>query len=115
MTNTQNPPKKPDVKPIDGRFSAGPARKRPDWDPAEVLKDAALGRSHRSAIGKAKLKELYTKESKINSSSGSRVKVSCTQSVVAKASSGSHIDIYKKGNNFKFKKSESSGGAVNLN
>ena len=39
------------------RFSAGPSRKRPGWTP-EVLKDAAVGRSHRSALGKAKLKEL---------------------------------------------------------
>ena len=48
---------KPVVKPEDGHFSAGPSRKRPGWTP-EVLKDAALGRSHRSAVGKAKLKEL---------------------------------------------------------
>ena len=48
---------KPAVKPEDGRFSAGPSRKRPGWTPA-VLNNAALGRSHRSAIGKAKLKQL---------------------------------------------------------
>lgn len=48
---------RPAVKPVDGRFSAGPSRKRPDWNPA-VLADAAVGRSHRSAIGKAKLKEV---------------------------------------------------------
>lgn len=48
---------KPAEKPADGRFSAGPSRKRPGWTP-EILKSAALGRSHRSAIGKAKLKEL---------------------------------------------------------
>jgi len=48
---------KPAEKPADGRFSAGPSRKRPGWTP-DALKDAALGRSHRSAIGKAKLKEL---------------------------------------------------------
>lgn len=48
---------KPAVKPVDGRFSAGPSRKRPGWTP-EILKNATVGRSHRSAIGKAKLKEL---------------------------------------------------------
>ncbi|PHR91214.1 MAG: phosphoserine transaminase [Robiginitomaculum sp.] len=48
---------RPAVKPEDGRFSAGPSRKRPGWTPA-ILNDAALGRSHRSALGKAKLKEI---------------------------------------------------------
>jgi phosphoserine aminotransferase len=36
-------------------FSSGPCAKRPGWTP-ENLKDAALGRSHRAKIGKAKLK-----------------------------------------------------------
>jgi phosphoserine aminotransferase len=36
-------------------FSSGPCAKRPGWT-LEALKDAALGRSHRSKIGKAKLK-----------------------------------------------------------
>lgn len=48
---------KPARRPADGRFSAGPSRKRPGWTP-DILKDAALGRSHRSALGKAKLKEV---------------------------------------------------------
>ena len=48
---------KPAVRPADPRFSAGPTRKRPGWS-LEVLSDAALGRSHRSALGKAKLKEV---------------------------------------------------------
>lgn len=48
---------KPAVKPVDPRFSAGPTRKRPGWS-LDVLSDAALGRSHRSALGKAKLKEV---------------------------------------------------------
>jgi phosphoserine aminotransferase len=36
-------------------FSSGPCAKRPGWNP-QNLKDAALGRSHRARIGKAKLK-----------------------------------------------------------
>lgn len=48
---------KPAVKPVDPRFSAGPTKKRPGWT-LDVLSDAALGRSHRSALGKSKLKEL---------------------------------------------------------
>jgi phosphoserine aminotransferase len=48
---------KPAVKPHDPRFSAGPTRKRPGWS-LDALSDAALGRSHRSALGKAKLKEV---------------------------------------------------------
>ncbi len=48
---------KPAARPDDPRFSAGPTKKRPGWSLA-VLSDAALGRSHRSALGKAKLKEV---------------------------------------------------------
>ncbi len=50
MTNTT-----PAVRPANACFSSGPCAKRPGWTPA-VLKDAALGRSHRAKIGKAKLK-----------------------------------------------------------
>ncbi|HRE44689.1 MAG TPA: phosphoserine transaminase [Terricaulis sp.] len=52
MTNTQ----KPGVRPLDARFSSGPTKKRPGWNLA-ALEGAALGRSHRSKAGKAKLKE----------------------------------------------------------
>lgn len=48
---------KPATRPADPRFSAGPTRKRPGWT-LDALSDAALGRSHRSALGKAKLKEV---------------------------------------------------------
>jgi len=48
---------KPANRPADPRFSAGPTRKRPGWS-LDALSDAALGRSHRSALGKAKLKEV---------------------------------------------------------
>ena len=46
---------RPAARPQDARFSSGPCAKRPGWTP-EVLKDAALGRSHRAKVGKAKLK-----------------------------------------------------------
>ncbi len=49
-------PAKPAVRPADPRFSSGPTRKRPGWTLA-ALENAALGRSHRSKLGKAKLKE----------------------------------------------------------
>jgi phosphoserine aminotransferase len=46
----------PAVRPARPFFSSGPCAKRPGWTP-EALKDACLGRSHRSKPGKAKLKE----------------------------------------------------------
>ncbi len=46
--------KKPDVRPSNPQFSSGPCTKPPTWSLAE-LRDAALGRSHRAAIGKDKL------------------------------------------------------------
>src|SRR5580693_8191396 len=46
---------KPAVRPNVPHFSSGPCAKRPGWTP-ENLKDAALGRSHRAKVGKAKLK-----------------------------------------------------------
>src|ERR1700757_2766998 len=46
---------KPALRPKVPHFSSGPCAKRPGWDP-QNLKDAALGRSHRAKIGKAKLK-----------------------------------------------------------
>ena len=46
---------KPDARPADPRFSSGPCRKPPHWS-LDRLADASLGRSHRSAEGKAKLK-----------------------------------------------------------
>ena len=45
----------PAARPFDARFSSGPCAKRPGWTP-EILQDAALGRSHRAKLGKAKLK-----------------------------------------------------------
>jgi phosphoserine aminotransferase len=46
---------KPGSKPNVPHFSSGPCAKRPGWAP-QNLKDAALGRSHRAKVGKAKLK-----------------------------------------------------------
>ena len=46
---------KPSSRPNVPHFSSGPCAKRPGWAP-QNLQDAALGRSHRAKIGKAKLK-----------------------------------------------------------
>jgi len=46
---------KPGVRPAVPHFSSGPCAKRPGWS-LQTLTDAVLARSHRSKIGKAKLK-----------------------------------------------------------
>lgn len=46
----------PAARPANPNFSSGPCSKRPGWS-LDALKDAALGRSHRGALGKAKLRE----------------------------------------------------------
>jgi len=48
--------KKPAMRPARPEFSSGPCAKRPGWAP-ENLRNAVLGRSHRSKLGKARLKE----------------------------------------------------------
>ena len=45
----------PAARPKNAHFSSGPCAKRPGWA-LEILKDAALGRSHRAKLGKSKLK-----------------------------------------------------------
>jgi phosphoserine aminotransferase len=45
----------PPVRPAVPHFSSGPCAKRPGWNP-QNLSDAVLGRSHRSKLGKARLK-----------------------------------------------------------
>ena len=52
MTNLS----KPGLRPANPNFSSGPCAKRPGWTP-QALRDAALGRSHRAKIGKAKLEQ----------------------------------------------------------
>src|ERR1700731_2122658 len=46
---------KPLMRPAVPHFSSGPCAKRPGWS-LSALTDAALGRSHRAKVGKAKLK-----------------------------------------------------------
>lgn len=46
----------PATRPVNPRFSSGPCSKIPGYN-LEMLSDAPLGRSHRAAIGKAKLAE----------------------------------------------------------
>ncbi len=45
----------PATRPVNPRFSSGPCAKIPNYS-LDLLADAPLGRSHRAAIGKAKLK-----------------------------------------------------------
>jgi len=47
--------KKPATRPDNPRFSSGPCAKPPVFS-LDMLKDAPLGRSHRAAVGKARLK-----------------------------------------------------------
>lgn len=48
---------KPGKRPENPRFSSGPCAKRPGWQ-LSALENACLGRSHRSAEGKARLAEV---------------------------------------------------------
>lgn len=50
-------PERPLEKPQSPNFSSGPCKKRPGWS-LSALEGAVLGRSHRSAPGKAKLREV---------------------------------------------------------
>lgn len=50
-------PETPKDRPNNPNFSSGPCAKRPGWTP-DALRDAALGRSHRGALGKGKIQEL---------------------------------------------------------
>ncbi|MCP5381272.1 MAG: phosphoserine transaminase [Kordiimonadaceae bacterium] len=50
----------PEKKPASALFSSGPCAKRPGWT-IKNLENAPLGRSHRAAIGKSRLKEAIDK------------------------------------------------------
>src|SRR5688572_24384125 len=47
---------KPAIRPARPEFSSGPCAKRPGWNP-QNLQGAVLGRSHRSKLGKTRLKD----------------------------------------------------------
>jgi len=55
---------KPSVRPNAANFCSGPCAKRPGWTP-DALAGAALGRSHRGKLGKAKIVELNDRSRKI--------------------------------------------------
>jgi phosphoserine aminotransferase len=55
---------KPSSKPNNPCFSSGPCAKRPGWS-LDALKDAAVGRSHRAKLGKAKLVEVIARSKKV--------------------------------------------------
>ncbi len=62
MTSTPIPI--PTSKPGNPNFGSGPCAKRPGWQ-LDALKDACLGRSHRSSAGKAKLAEAIARSKKL--------------------------------------------------
>jgi phosphoserine aminotransferase len=51
---------KPSKRPLNSNFSSGPCAKRPGWTP-NVLSNALVGRSHRSAPGKKRIQEVIDK------------------------------------------------------
>ena len=55
---------KPSLRPNVAQFSSGPCAKRPGWNPS-LLKNALVGRSHRSKEGKAKLQAVIENHRKI--------------------------------------------------
>jgi phosphoserine aminotransferase len=55
---------KPANRPQNPNFSSGPCAKRPGWS-VEVLNNALLGRSHRSRLGRERLKEVITRSKSI--------------------------------------------------
>src|ERR1051326_6649350 len=55
---------KPTRRPANPCFSSGPCAKRPGWSP-DVLRDALLGRSHRSRVGLARLAEVIERSRRI--------------------------------------------------
>jgi len=54
----------PGLRPRNPNFSSGPCAKRPGWS-LEALENAALGRSHRAGIGKAKLADVIERSKRV--------------------------------------------------
>jgi phosphoserine aminotransferase len=54
----------PGLRPRNPNFSSGPCAKRPGWS-LDALQDAALGRSHRAGIGKAKLADVIERSKRV--------------------------------------------------
>ena len=54
---------KPANKPVNPCFSSGPCAKHPGYS-IDLLKNAPLGRSHRSSLGKSKLSESIARTKK---------------------------------------------------
>ena len=63
-TTTAQAVERPVAVPNNPRFSSGPCAKPPTWN-LDALADAPLGRSHRAAVGKAKLKAAIDKTAAI--------------------------------------------------
>jgi phosphoserine aminotransferase len=57
-------PAKPATLPRNPNFSSGPCAKRPGWT-VDALKNACVGRSHRSKDGKAKLQDVIDRSRKV--------------------------------------------------
>ncbi len=55
---------KPAVRPQNLCFSSGPCAKRPGWS-VSALEDALVGRSHRSKLGRARIKEVSDRSRKL--------------------------------------------------
>ena len=55
---------KPDVRPQNLCFSSGPCAKRPGWS-VSALEGALTGRSHRSKLGRARIKEVSDRSRKL--------------------------------------------------
>ena len=64
MPLAEEPMTKPTIKPQNPNFSSGPCAKRPGWD-LTALQGAALGRSHRAALGCAKLQEVIERSRQV--------------------------------------------------
>lgn len=65
LSKTRSFSSQPNIRPKDPRFGSGPCKKRPGYDLAKIMKSAPLGRSHRSKLGKGKLKEAIDKSKKL--------------------------------------------------